>query len=341
MRYIIDIGHPAHVHLFTPFAKIIIQNGNQILFTCRKKEFEIELLAARKFDFISLGKHYNSVLGKILGLLKFNILLFFIAMNFKPDMFISHGSIYAAHVAFLLRKPHVSMEDTGNMEQIRLYLPFTKVVLSPNELPINLGAKHIRYQSYHELAYLAPKYFKPSINILKQNKINTQKPFILFRFVKWSATHDIGQEGFTSEEKEILINELANNYNLLISSEGKTQKKYNKYLLKIRPEQIHHVIAFADLVISEGATMASEAGVLGTPSIYVNSLERCYNTDQEKYGTVFHFKNGEGVLEKAKEILEIPNNNDVFNERRQKLISDKIDLTAFLVWFIPINSLTS
>ena len=44
MRILIDIGHPAHVHLFKNFAWQMQEKGHKVLFTCREKEFEIDLL---------------------------------------------------------------------------------------------------------------------------------------------------------------------------------------------------------------------------------------------------------------------------------------------------------
>lgn len=334
MKILIDIGHPAHVHLFKNFAWKMQSKGHQILFTCREKEFEIELLNAANFNYISFGKKYNSLFGKIMGLFLFNFKMWRSALRFRPDIFLSAGSIYAAHVSFLLRKPHISFEDTGNMEQIRIYLPFTNIVFSPYELPENLGKKQFRYHAYHELSYLNPKYFNKDKEIYKFLNINEADKFAILRFVSWNATHDIGQGGFTSDEKDSIVNYLAKNYKLFISSEKSVPEKFKKYLFKIPPDKIHHALAFADIVVAEGATMASEAGVLGTPSIYVNSLKRCYNEDQEKYGLVFNFQSGKGVFEKIKEIEEIDNKQYVFDQRREKLLKDKIDITSLLIWFV-------
>ena len=74
MNILIDIGHPAHVHLFRCFAHEMLTRGHKVLFTCRDKEFEIALLKAEGFEYISFGKKYSSKLGKILGLLKFDCL---------------------------------------------------------------------------------------------------------------------------------------------------------------------------------------------------------------------------------------------------------------------------
>ena len=65
MRILIDIGHPGHVHLFRPFAQEMIKRGHKILFTCREKEFEIELLEATGFDYKSFGKKFKTTAGKI------------------------------------------------------------------------------------------------------------------------------------------------------------------------------------------------------------------------------------------------------------------------------------
>lgn len=331
MRVLIDIGHPGHVHLFRPFAQNMIKMGNDVLFTCRQKEFEIELLNAAGFEYISFGNHFKSKKGKILGLLIFTIKMIWTSLKFKPDLYLSHGSIYAAISAFMLGKSHLSFEDSGNMEQIRIYRPFTKVILTPEGLSEDLGKKQIRYNSYHEMAYLHPKYFSPDINKLKPLDIKSDEDFALLRFVSWNATHDVGQGGLTNEQKIELVNYLSSRMRLLISAEGDVPKEFQPYLIRIEPSDIHHVLAFARIVVSEGATMASEAGVLGTQAIYVNSLARCYNDDQEKYGTVFNFRDGTGVLEKLKVLLKESQKPKKLNSI---LLKDKIDLTAYLTWVV-------
>jgi predicted glycosyltransferase len=334
MRILIDIGHPGHVHLFRPFVLEMQKRGHQILFTCREKEFEIELLKAANFDFVSFGKKYNSTTGKIFGLLKFDFLEVIQAIKFKPDLFLSHGSPYAAHAAAILRKIHISLEDTGNKEQIKLYLPFTKHVLTPSVLRQSLGDKQIRYNGYHELAYLHPKQFKVEKDVYELLNLETHEKFVILRLVSWNASHDKGQSGFSETNKEEIINYLKDKYRVFISSEGKLPQKYEKYLIKITPENMHTVLAGASMFIGEGATMASEAGVLGTPAIYVNSLISAYNEDQEYYGLVSNFRNGNGVVAKIKELESIPNIAQVFKAKRARLLADKIDVTAFLVWFI-------
>ena len=110
--------------------------------------------------------------------------------------------------------------------------------------------------------------------------------------------------------------------------------EFVKYQINIPPETMHYVLAEADLFVGEGATMASECAMLGTPAIYINSLEAGTINDQEKNGLLFHFRDFDGVLDKVSEILHNPNSKIEFKEKRDKLLKDKIDVTAFLIWFV-------
>ncbi len=334
MRILIDIGHPGHVHLFKNLVKEMQKKGHEFLFTCRQKEFEIELLKAEGFNYVSFGKKYNTTLGKIWGLLKFDFLEFIQGLRFKPDIFMSHGSPYAAHASALLRKPHISMEDTGNMEQVKLYLPFTESVLTSTAFHKDLGKKQIRYAGYHELAYLHPNHFIPNPEIFNILKINPETKYVILRFVSWNASHDINQSGLTIDEKRALINYLDKNFEVFISSEGLLPEEFKKYQIKIPPEEMHNALAFAHLFIGEGATMASESAILGTPAIYINSIMAGTIDEQVKYGLLFNFKNGKGVLEKVKELVEIKNLKNFFINKRNRLLTEKIDVTAFMIWYV-------
>ena len=334
MRIIIDIGHPGHVHLFRPFAQTMIAKGHEILFTCRQKEFEIELLKAAKFNYKSFGKHYKSLIGKIWGLFYFDFLMLLSTFRFKPDIFLSHGSFYAAHIAFLFRKPHISMEDTGNQEQMRLYLPFTQVVLTSSAFHKEIGPKQIRYNSYHEIAYLHPKYFSKDELIDEKLGIPNGESFVLLRFVSWNASHDINKKGLSLLFKTKLVEELSKYSKIYISSEGNLPRHLERYRLIIKPEQLHHILSSATLYIGEGATMASESAVLGVPAIYINPINAGTIDEQERYGLLFHFKSEVGVFEKA---LELLNNQELSAEikvKQKEMLNRKIDLTAFLVWFV-------
>lgn len=334
MKILIDIGHPGHVHLFKNFAHEMIRKGHSIIFTCRDKEFEIQLLKAEGFNFVSFGKKYKTTVGKIFGLFKFDLLEIIQGIKFNPDFFLSHGSPYAAHAAAFLGKSHISLEDTGNMEQVNLYLPFTKNVLTSTAFHMDLGKKQLKYESYHELAYLHPKYFTPDEKIYHLLKINKHEQFVILRFVSWNASHDINQAGLSLGEKRKVVSLLEKKYRIFISSESELPLEFKKYQIKMPPQEIHHALAFAALFIGEGATMASECAMLGTPAIYINTITAGTIDEQVKYGLIFHFKTTENLINKINELISEPMLKQVFKNKQLKMLNDKIDLTAFFVWFI-------
>jgi predicted glycosyltransferase len=334
MKILIDIGHPAHVHLFKVFAHTMQKRNSTILFTARDKEHETRLLAYERFDFVSFGRHRSSLGGKLSGLITFTLKMLSVARKFKPDLLISHGSIYSAWTACLIHKPHIALEDSANMEQVRLYRPFTRIILTPEALPQNLGKKQVRYPGYHELAYLHPDFYTPSDRILQVLNLSKDQPYCIVRLVAWTASHDIGKGKTDNREKISLVEKLAGYLRVFISAEGTLPLELEKYRLEIDPNEMHNLLAYATIYLGEGATMAAECGVLGTPAIYFNRIVRYYNEDLEKFGLVYNFRSIEGVYEKVIKILNTPGRRRVYHDRRMKMLEQRICTSTYLVGFI-------
>lgn len=332
IRVIIDVGHPGDFHLFKNLAHLLNKNGAKVLFTTRQKEFEVDLLRSENLAYKCFGKHYTSISGKLWGLVKFNAKMLSTALKFKPDLFISHGSVYAAHTSFLLGKKHLAVEDTGNMEQIVLYRPFTDAILTPDVLPQELGPKQVRYKGYHEIAYLHPHHFTPDPNIYKKLGLQENEPYAIVRFVSWNATHDIGRRGISNEDKIKLVKKLKEKMRVFITSEAELTEDLKPYRFKIGPEKLHHALYYASIVVSEGATVASEAGVLGTPAIYINPIPISYCQEQEEYGLVFNTTDSERMFTLVDEILNQDRHS--FRQKSKKLLSEKINVTQYLYDFI-------
>lgn len=339
MKILIDIGHPAHVHYFKNLAKILIIKGNSVLFTTRDKEITLELLNHYAFEYVNFGKPFKGIAGKIKGLGIFNKKLYQVSRKFKPDLFLSHGSMYAAQIAWLLGKPHISLEDTFNFEQIRLYLPFTKSVLTGNFEHPSLGKKEIRYNGYQELAYLHPKYFKLDKSILNELKVDDNEKYVILRFVSWQATHDIGHKGISLENEIKAVKEFEKYAKVFISSEAELSDELKKYRFNIAPHKMHDALTFSSMLFGESATMASECALLGVPSIYLDNTGRFYTKDlEQQYGLVFNYTESEEhqkkAIEKGIELLEMLSLKEEWQKRRQKMLAEKIDVTAFMVWLI-------
>lgn len=335
MKIYIDIGHPAHVHYFRNFIKIMVGKGHEFCVSARDKEVTFMLLKHYGISFFSRGRGGKGLLGKMFYLFKGDKFVYRTARKFNPDIFMSFASPYAAHAAFLLQKPHIAFDDTEAAKFGQFfYLPFTQAKLNPASFRKTFRKNQIRFNSYMELCSLHPNYFKPDESVLDELNLSSHDKYILIRFVSWEANHDFGQNGFTSADKIKLIKSLGSSFKILISSETELPPELKPLAIKISPEKIHHIMAFASLFIGEGATMASECAMLGIPAIYVNSITAGTLEEQEKYGLLYAFRSPEGVLEKAIELLSNPDLEEEFRARRLKMLDDKIDITAFMVWFM-------
>lgn len=339
MKIIVEIGHPAHVHQFKNMIWELESRGHKIKVVAKKKEISHYLLNAYNISFEGIGINRIGLLKKAYSVFESDAKLLKISKRFKPDIFISRVSPVSGHVSKLLHKPHVSFADTEHswLSDI-ISMPFTDVVITPFSYQRDLGKKQVRYEGYKELAYLHPNYFKPDPSVLDDLGLGKDDKFIILRFVAWQASHDIGQKGFDLETKRKLVKELEKYGRVLITSEKPLPKEFEKYRITAPPERIHDLLYHATIYIGEGATIATESAVLGTPSIFVNSLANKLGNFielEQKYGLVFNYWDDlEKAIEKVLELIQQPNLKQEWVKKRKKLLKDKIDVTAFMSWFI-------
>ncbi|MGA0557718.1 DUF354 domain-containing protein [Larkinella sp. VNQ87] len=339
MKILIDIGHPGHVHYFRNAVRLLEQKGHQIVITARDKEVTFSLLQAYGLPYVSRGAGGKGLLGKLLYLLKGNAALARVARRFRPDLFLSFGSPYAAQVSKLFGKPHIAFDDTEHAKLEHLmYLPFTDTVVTPGPFRKDLGAKQLRYKGFIELCHLAPTQFRPDERVLAELGLTRQDRFVILRFISWGASHDVGQQGMNRNQKVELVEKLSRYAKVFISSEGALPPELEAHRFRLAPEKLHHLLAFASLYIGEGSTTASECALLGVPNILINSLlapETCpgVHIELERYGLQELFVTFDGVLEKAMSLLS-SSSREVWQERRQAMLAEKIDVTAFMVWLV-------
>jgi len=335
MRIVVDINHPAHVHYFKNFIWEMKKRGHDVLITASEKEISFTLLRNYGFDFINLGTYGNSVSKKFMNILPMDLKMYKAVKNFDPEVFFGFGSIRAAHVSKLMRKPCIALDDTEHARwEHRLYVPFTDAILTSTCFKKDFGKKQIRYNGYTELAYLHPNYFTPNPAVLDEMGLSKDDTFIILRFVSWTASHDVGQHGIRNKIE--LVRELEKYGRVLITSEGQLPKELEKYKIKVSPEKLHDLLYYASLYVGEGATIATESAILGTPSIYVSSLVGTMGNFielEQKYGLMLSYKNSDKAINDAVELIQKTDLKEEWRKKREKLLKDKIDVTAFMVWF--------
>lgn len=348
MKILVDIGHPAQLHFFKNFIIRMKQEGHIVLVTVKEKDELVDLLGNYNLEYKLIGRYNKNMYLKIFDTLMINKRLYQISKKFQPDLFLGSGSINAAHVSAILRKPCILFDDSEHTKIDKiLYLPFVGLVCSPVSFFDNLGKKHIKYNSCDELAYLHPKYFRPDSSVLVDLGMALYEKFIIVRLNKWGALHDRGQRGFSFSSNDdllVFINELGKYGRVLLSSEISLSSIFQKYLIKTTPDKMHDLLSFASLYVGEGATMAAEAAVLGTPSIWVSSLSLGYiNELRDKYALVQTCLGHKNALKESKLLLSQPNVKLSWQQKKEKLLKEKIDITEYMINLVekyPLNKKT-
>lgn len=344
MRILFNTGHPAQVHFFRNAIKILEKKGHKCKITTIDKEVSLNLLNAYGFDYEVVGSSKSSLFSKATELIKIESRLLHIAKSFKPDLLVGgSGNAYVAHIGTLIGKPSVIF-DNAEHAKIEHFLTdfFVTAICTSSSYTKNLGKKHVVYNGYHELAYLHPSYFTPNPSVLSEIGLSPEDVFIILRFVRWDADHDIGQHGIKNKIK--FVKGIEKYGKVLITSEGKLDPELECYKIKVSPEKLHHLLYYSTLYIGEGATTASECAVLGTHAIYVNTLRVGYADEQEKkYGLVYNFSNPQSLeIEAFNKAIELLKKNSLRiegKEKRKKLLDEKIDVTKFIVNFIEQYSI--
>ncbi|WP_336360051.1 DUF354 domain-containing protein [Haladaptatus sp. ZSTT2] len=327
MRVMVTIQHPAHVHFFRHAIAELEDEGHEVHVFARDKEMALDLLD--RFDIeheVLAGTGSGlSQLARVQAVYEARLLKR--ARDIEPDVITAIGGVAAAHVSRLVGAKSLVFYDTEHATIIKgLAYPFAHRIATPDCYRDTIGPHQRRYPSYHELAYLHPDRFE-----VDESKVpevaETDDKLVVLRLIEWGASHDVGKGGFDDVE-EVVSRLEATGAEVVITAEGDFPDSLAAKQISVAPHEIHHLLGAADLFIGEGATMAAESAVLGTPAVYVNSLTMGYTDElDEEYGLLFNC-NGENRHEKALETaVSLLEGDTDWAAKRETLLADKVDTT--------------
>ncbi len=341
MKIFFYFGHPAQFYFNKNTIRVLKERGHDIRLYIKTKDVLADLLKETGWEYTNVlpEKRTKSKSGIIKSLLKRDFALLREVLKFRPQLLVASDPSLS-HVGWLLGKPCLNFND-DDLDVVGYYesvtLPFTKWIITPSTVRVGKWEKkRIKYEGYMKLAYLHPNWFTPD-----ESKIGNLKgkPYYIIRLSNLAAHHDVGIKGISHEFLDQLITILSAKGDVKISSEDNLPEDLLKYKLSIPVSDMHHYLYYAQGLVSDSQSMSGEAAMLGTPSVRINSFVGKLSTLEElehRYGLTFGFKpdNTEGVLKKVTELVNIPNLDEEFEKRRQKMLSDKINVTAFAIWFI-------
>lgn len=333
MRYIITIQHPAHVHFFKHAIQELKANSHNVSVFARDKEVAVDLLDAYEIEHEVLVDGQTGGLGGLLfGQTLWEYRLLERARAIQPDVMAGIGGTGVAHVGALCGARSVVFTDTEHAPGNKITFPFADEIWTPACFAGDAGAKHEQYPGYHELAYLHPDRFEPDPSVLGAVGLDPSERFVILRLVSWTASHDVGEGGF--EDVSDVVDRLeATGARVLITSEAPLPEELEDNRATVAPHRMHDLLAYADCFVGEGATMAVESAVLGTPAVYVNTLRMGYTDEIEaRYGLLYNCQGTyrhHNALETTVEILDGEGSD--WDKRREQLLNDTVDTTDVIL----------
>lgn len=342
MNLLFDLGHPAHFHLFKHLIREMMEKQHRVIITIKDQPVLIALLRDAGFEYINLGRKGRTLPEKAGRQLVFGYKIWNIAKKYDIDIGVG-VSVSVPQAGKFCRMKTVVFDDDDYIVTPLFYQcahRFADCVVSPDCLAFQEGGKkYTYYNGYHELAYLHPNRFSPDQSILAKTGLNLDERYFILRFNAFKAYHDSRHSGFTEQQKEILLSNLLPYGKVFITGETDVSPAFQPYVVQVHPAEMHSFLAFATMFIGDSQTMASEAAVLGVPSIRMNSFagKISYLEEQEKkYGLTYAFlpDNFDKFLTKITELLSMENLKAEWGERRDRMLKDKTDVTDFYINYI-------
>jgi uncharacterized protein len=337
---LVDIGHPAHVHLFRHFIREMQAKGHSVFVLTKNVASITQLLNFYGIPFTVTGKKPDSLLLKY---------FFQLAVILKTVLFVrKHKIKYGIGISMTLpivaRLTSLTVfgmddDDTAVTPIFAKFINKSNCILTPDCLNEDRGGNHIKYPSFHELAYLHPQRFVPDPDVLQEAGIGKEEPFFILRFNAFKAHHDVDAKGLNQEQKLKLISRLKLYGRVFITTEKEMEPVFEPYRLPIPPQKIHSLLYYATLFAGDSQTMTTEAALLGTPAFKCNSFAdklSIPNEIEKKYQLCFSYlpEDFEFMLLNIQEHLEKKGLKKEFAERRLNMLHDKIDLTFLLIYLV-------
>ena len=353
MKVLIALNHPAHYYLFKYVILGLKRNGHQVDVVIKSKDILEQILIYEDQEYFKINEkkqRNNNALSVISnGLIELlvqniNLYKFIRSRNLRPNYMLG-TDVSIAHVGRYFRIPSfVYNEDDFEVNKFfcQATYPFANYIVSPTYTSVGrYSSKKIGYNGIQKMSYLNPKYFTPDCNVLKDLGLLLNETFFIIRLVSLTSVHDIEgkHRGIGNDLLKNIVSALNVRGKVFVTSEDPIIEELKAYELKIEPNKMHDVMAFATLFIGDSQSMCAEAGILGTPFIryndfvgkiqYLNDLENKY-----KLGWGVQTHEPYKIFTIIEELFKINDIKEVWLEKQKRLFDEKIDLNALTLWMI-------
>ncbi len=320
MKIWFDILTPKQ-YLFSEYFIKKLRKQHKIVTTSRKYEQVngIEKFGSTKS--IVVGKHGGkNNFDKLIASLDRSKFLAKRIITIKPDVLISYGSPEASRIAFGLGIPHIVFTDSPHaIAVMKLTLPYVSKLLTPWIIPKNdfkgfgIDSKNIIQYRAIDAGIIIKNYTK------KKRKKSKNQKIILIRPEESEASY-INKKNKTIEILEKIIQKFPDEKKIVLSRykpQTNEIKKISGKNLKVfsKPINGNELLENVDCFIGSGGTMTAEAGLLGIPTISLNTAPNRIEEYLVKNEIVVRSESTNRI---SREVFQALNNENIIKKRKQK-----------------------
>jgi len=315
-----DILTPKQYLFFEYFIQKL-RKQHKIIATSRKYE---QVNGIRKFGStnpIIIGKHggQNNVDKLLASLERAKLLTKEIEKN-KPDLFVSFCSPEGSRVSYGLGIPHIAFSDSPHAKAVmKLSLPYVTKLLTPWIIPksdfdeFGINSRNIIQYRAIDAGVIIRNYKKRGEEKSRKNKT------ILIRPEESEAAY-VNKKSIVKKIIKKIVTEFPNEEKIVLSRYKKQTNELKKVFggeIKIlsKPVNGKEVLRNIDCFIGSGGTMTAEAGLLGIPTISLNTVPNRIEDYLVKNKIIVRSENPNRI---SSEVFQALNNDNIIRKRKQR-----------------------
>jgi len=319
MNILFDFNHPVDVNFFKNSIKLLAKEQHKIILTYRERGRLKDILQYEigQYTLTCIGSHRKGFIRKVVGQLYRDYKFYCFQKENSINLSVCFGATNAIASA-VNRIPYLAFDDDAEYK-----IPFyhANLFATRHIIPdfIKVTKKNIfKYRGFKELAYLHPNYFQPDISEIEKYNLRKDK----YIFIREVANVSLNYKKENTPIQAIIKYLKKTDYSIVLSLEDKKLiVKFEKdcIILQEPIKDIYSLIKYALFVISSGDTVAREACLLGTPSIYTGGRSMSVNKELIETGCMYKMESYDKI---KSQIDALCDNNE--KKRIEKLIAEKI-----------------
>ncbi|MEM0468420.1 MAG: DUF354 domain-containing protein [Pyrobaculum sp.] len=300
-KFLFDALTPKQARLAAVLKNLGREKGVEIVITCREYFHLRDVLDFYNVEYNCFGGYGTTTYDKLIKGLERQIKLAEVAA--VVDGMLSFPSPDAARSLFGLGKPLIVLNDTPHAIHVnKLVIPLAEVLVVPQATPVEVWKPYcpkriVTFNSVFE--YLWTSRFKPQVEVVEKLGLRPGE-YVVFRpeesyasYYKWKF-----------EEVRHALVEAVRKEGYVVVNIPRYIDQYIDGALNITKAIDHLQLAyFSAGVISGGATMATEAALLGVPSL--SYFPESYYVDEylQRLGAPLYRCRGLDCIDVLKEML--------------------------------------